>query len=148
MEAHNLHKLETAGFLRRLMSNLYDWLLVLAIMMVVSVPVVAVIDDAIAPGNAFYRLTLALVAAAFFIFFWSHGGQTLGMKAWRLKLVNRDGTAANTKAAAQRFIFACLALLPAGLGFVWLIWDRDKLSWQDRLSKTRVVLLPREKSRR
>jgi uncharacterized RDD family membrane protein YckC len=143
MEAINLHNQQTAGFLRRLMSGLYDWLLVLGVMMVLSVPVVAIIDDAVDPGNIFYRLALVLVAATFFVHFWSHGGQTLGMKAWRLKLINQNGVAPDTATAAKRFIYACMAMAPAGLGFLWVLVDSDKLSWHDRLSQTRIVVLPK-----
>ena len=143
METINLHNQPTAGFLRRLMSGLYDWLLVLGVMMVLSVPLVAIIDDAVDPGNIYYRLALLLIAAAFFVHFWSHGGQTLGMKAWRLKLINENAATPDTATAARRFVYACIALAPAGLGFVWMLIDPDKLSWHDRMSRTRIVVLPK-----
>jgi uncharacterized RDD family membrane protein YckC len=146
METINLHNQPTAGFLRRLMSALYDWLLVLGVMMVLSVPLVAVIDNAVDPGNVYYRVALVLIAAAFFVHFWSHGGQTLGMKAWRLQLLNQEGLTPDTATAAKRFIYACIALAPAGIGFLWALIDSDKLSWHDRLSRTRIVLLPKRTS--
>ena len=146
METTDLHNRPTAGFLRRLLSGLYDWLLVLGVMMVLSLPLVAVIDNAVDPGNVYYRVALVLIAAAFFVHFWSHGGQTLGMKAWRLQLLNQEGLTPDTTTAAKRFIYACIALAPAGIGFLWALIDSDKLSWHDRLSRTRIVLLPKRTS--
>jgi uncharacterized RDD family membrane protein YckC len=144
MEDYDLHNLNSATFLRRLMAGLYDWLLVLGLMMVLSVPLVALLDDAVAPGNDFYRGALLFIAAGFFIGFWFFGGQTLGMKAWRLKLLRQDGTPADLQDAIIRFAAAIVAALPAGLGFVWQVWDKDNLSWHDRWSGTRLVLLPKQ----
>ena len=138
MGTETLHHRQKAGFLRRLLSATYDWLLVIAVMMVLSTPIVATLGDAIRPGNAYYRAGMLLVAFLFFSGFWSHGGQTLGMKAWRLKLRRRDGSVVSLRRAALRFVCAAVSLLPAGLGFLWMLWDKDGLSWHDRWSDTTV----------
>lgn len=145
MEANDLHNYTYASLPRRLMAALYDWLLVLAVMMVLSVPVVALLDDSVTPGNGFYRIALMLIAAAFFIGFWSKGGQTLGMKAWRLQLTQLNGQPVGVQQAAMRYGWALASLLPAGLGFLWQVWDKDRLSWHDRLSGTTIRLLPERK---
>jgi len=145
MVERDLHNQMRAGFLRRLLAALYDWLLILAVMMVLSVPVVALLDDAVAPGNQFYRIALGLLAAAFFTGFWSRGGQTLGMKAWRLRLRNADGNPVDFRRSSARLLYACISLLPAGLGFLWVIWDRDGKSWHDRWSGTELELLPKQR---
>ena len=143
MDSPNLHKLETAGFMRRMLAAVYDWLLVIALMMILSTPVIAILGDAISPANLLYRAAMLLVAVAFFTGFWSHGGQTLGMKAWRLKLRRRDGSPVTLARAGLRFAIASAALLAAGLGFVWMLWDKDGLTWHDRWSDTTVELLPK-----
>lgn len=148
MSPANLHNTEQAGFMRRLMASLYDWLLVLAIMMVASIPIVAVTDDAVSPGSLWYQMGLFTLAAIFFILFWIKGGQTLGMRAWRLRLTdeqNRDVTPAR---AGLRFVCAMVSLLALGLGFLWVILSRDGLSWHDRWSGTRLHLLAKEPGRR
>ena len=71
MSDTNLHNAAPAGLMRRLMAGLYDWLLVLAIMMVASVPVVAVSEAPVSPGQLWYQLTMVGLAASFFIAFWS-----------------------------------------------------------------------------
>ena len=144
MDTPNLHNLQTAGCLRRLTAAVYDWLLVIALMMLLSVPFVALLDDAIRPGNNLYRLGLLLVALVFFSGFWAHGGQTLGMKAWRLQLTTIDGSPVSYGQAILRFLCACVSALPAGLGFWSMLWDADQRSWHDRWSNTTIVLLPKK----
>ncbi len=148
MSRKNLHNPANVTLVKRLLAALYDWLLVLGLMMVVSVPVVAFLGDAIEAGNPLYRLSLLGVAAAFFVGFWSHGGQTLGMRVWRLRLVAGDvtgiATAVSPARAAGRFAAACLSLLPAGLGFWWALVDNRQLCWHDRLSGTYLVQVPKD----
>ena len=133
--------------MRRLLACVYDWLLVIALMMVLSVPFVALRHDSIAPGNNLYRAGLLLIAMVFFSAFWTFGGHTLGMKAWRLQLVTAAGSPVSYRQALLRFASACISALPAGLGFWWLLWDRDRLSWHDRWSGTTIVLLPKKATR-
>jgi uncharacterized RDD family membrane protein YckC len=144
MDEQNLHNLSNAGFFRRTMASVYDWLLVIASMMVLSVPAVALLDDAIQPGNPYYRIGLVVFAIIFFVGFWSHGGQTLGMRAWRLQLVRQDGSAISRRDALKRFGFACISMLFAGLGYLWVIVSKDSQSWHDRWSGTTIKLLPKE----
>ena len=144
MAKQNLHNLSNAGFFRRTMASVYDWLLVIASMMVLSVPAVAMLDDAIQPGNPYYRIGLGLFATIFFVGFWSHGGQTLGMKAWRLQLVRQDGSEISNRDALSRFGFACISMLLAGLGYLWVIVSKDRRSWHDSWSATNIKLLPKE----
>lgn len=70
---------------------------------------------------------------------WRRGGQTLGMRPWRLSVEARDGGAASWRALAIRYAIGTASLLPAGLGFWWAWIDRDRLTWHDRASGTRLV---------
>jgi uncharacterized RDD family membrane protein YckC len=126
------------------MAALYDWLLVLSLMMLTSVPLVAPSNEAITPGNPLYRLALVALAATFFAGFWSRTGQTLGMRAWRLQLTRTDGSAVSFSQGLLRFACACVAAAPAGLGFVWVLFSKDDLSWHDRWSDTRLRVLPKK----
>jgi uncharacterized RDD family membrane protein YckC len=79
----------------------------------------------------------------FFVYFWSRSGQTIGMKAWRLRVQNLDGSLISKKTGLKR-------LLPTLIGFgnFAVLFDRkNKLSLQDRLTQTEVVVLPIEVSR-
>jgi len=76
----------------------------------------------------------------FFGWFWTHGGQTLGMRAWRMRVVDAQGEPINARQAVQRYVLALLSWGMLGLGFVWILFDRDGCSWHDRLSRTYLVM--------
>ena len=142
MVAADLHNRSTPGFFRRLFSGLYDWLLIIALMMVFSVPAVALRDgEPIDPGNPVYRFALVVGITAYFIVFWCWGGQTPGMKAWRLRAVTGDGGAVSPRQATIRFAAACVSVACAGLGLLQVFWNKDQLSWPDLWSDTRLELL-------
>jgi len=131
----------SAPLARRLMAILYDSLLVLALMFVGTVPFVAMsggqqVESSYLP---YQQLTLVIIAWAFFAGFWSRSGCTLGMQSWRLRIVDQNGARPRLMASTIRFFAAVLSWLPLGLGFWWQIWDKDKLSWHDRLSGTRLL---------
>ena len=138
--------MKPASLPRRFGAILYDSLLVLALMFMGSLPFVAVRGgEPVDPGNTPYRLTLVLIAYVFFVGFWAGHGRTLGMQAWRLLIQTPDGTKPGVRHASLRFVAAVLSWMPAGLGFWWQLWDRDGLTWHDRLSGTRLVHYPKEK---
>lgn len=147
MVDYDLHKLPSAGLGKRLLAAVYDWLLVLAIMMVASVPIVAMLDDAIATGNAFYQAMLVIIAGLFFTGFWVRGGQTLGMRAWRLRLISDGGIDVTPATAVLRYLGAWVSFAAAGLGFIWSLFDAEKRTWHDRWSGTRIVVLPKQHKR-
>lgn len=87
---------------------------------------------------------LALIAA-FYCFFWSRGGQTLGMRAWRLKLQDMDGERATLKQCLIRATVGPFALGLAAIGYWWAWFDRDGLCLHDRLSGTCVVVVEKKR---
>lgn len=130
------------GILRRLAAILYDGLLLLALLFVAT----AVITLPLGNPSGFTLLIFQLfvfeiIPLLFFTGFWSRGGQTLGMRAWRLKLVRIDGRKVGWSDALKRHLAALLSLLVFGLGFVWILVDPEKLAWHDRLSRTRLVIV-------
>jgi uncharacterized RDD family membrane protein YckC len=79
-----------------------------------------------------------LIAGAYAVLSWRRGGQTLGMRPWRLRVTDPQGGLAATSLLAKRYAWATLSLLLAGAGFWWAWFDRDRLTWHDRLSGTRM----------
>lgn len=126
---------------------LYDALLVFALlMMIVTVFVAARGGEAVPPlTDPFFRLTLAITIYLFFVGFWTRSGSTLGMLAWGLRVETMDGHPPSWGAASLRFFAAVVSLLLVGLGFLWQLLDKDRLTWHDRISKTRVAYYPRKK---
>jgi len=142
----------TPGLLRRLAAILYDGMVLLGIL-ILAVALVVIPYEQLSgtpfPQDApLHRLALRayllLVIGAFFSYFWVRGGQTLGMRAWRLRVLHDDGEPLGWGDAWRRFAFACLSLAPFGLGLLWCLLDRDGLAWHDRLSRTRPVLVIRK----
>lgn len=74
---------------------------------------------------------------------WRRGGQTLGMRPWRLRVSSIDGAAPAWSRLWIRYAIGTLSLLAAGLGFWWAWLDRGRLTWHDRLSGTRMMRLPK-----
>ncbi|HET6395432.1 MAG TPA: RDD family protein [Pseudoxanthomonas sp.] len=74
---------------------------------------------------------------------WRRGGQTLGMRPWRIRVAAADGGVPARRALWARYAVGTLSLLAGGLGFWWAWLDRDRLAWHDRASGTRLVRLPR-----
>ena len=84
-------------------------------------------------------LALWTVTGAYAVISWRRGGQTLGMRPWRLRVTTVDGAAAPVPALIHRYAVGSVSLLFAGLGFWWAWIDRDRLTWHDRASGTRMV---------
>ncbi len=127
--------------LRRFAAILYDTFLLFAVLWVAALPLPLIAEPV---RRMFWpllatRIYLLAIAFLFFGWFWVHGGQTLGMRAWRLRVVRFDGRALRWKDAALRFLAAGLSWLCGGLGFLWGWFDQDGYTWHDRLSKTRLV---------
>lgn len=135
---------EPASLPRRLGAVIYDTLLLVALLMLGSFLYVPVVGDILpAPlGRALYQIFLLAISFFYFTGFWVRGGQTLGLRTWKLRLVTRDGSSVTWTQATQRFVLALLSWLCLGLGFLWVLVDREKLAWHDRLSGTRLVRLP------
>lgn len=138
---------QNASLLRRFGAILYDALLVIALLILASIPFVAVRGGQIVEpdDNLFYQLCMLLVIYLFFVGFWARKGRTLGMQSWGMQLETDGGQKVNVTTASLRFVAAIVSWLPLGLGFAWQLWDRDGLSWHDRLSRTRLVYYPKIK---
>ena len=140
-------QMKNTGLLRRIGSMLYDILLILALMIIVTYAFIgARSGESVEPDDNFiYQVTLVLVIYFFFVGFWVRSGRTLGMQSWRLQLVDNNGQRPNLTAATVRFFSALISWLPFGLGFLWQLWDKNKLTWHDRISKTKIIYHPKEK---
>lgn len=135
------------GLGRRLAACLYDGLVLFAVLMVAGAAWVALTRAAAPPGDWLFRGYLLAVAALFFCGFWRRG-ETLGMRAWKIRVVAADGRTPGWNRALLRFAAALLSWAALGLGFFWVLVDRERLAWHDRLSGTRLVLRETERESR
>jgi uncharacterized RDD family membrane protein YckC len=79
------------------------------------------------------------VCGIYFTWFWGHGGQTLPMKTWHLRLVDAGGAAVSPKKAFARYLLACVLIPAGGIAILWALVDRDRQFLHDRLAGTRIV---------
>jgi len=130
------------SFIRRFGAISYDAILLFAVWYVATVPVLAIRGGrAIEPGNPWYFAYLLGISYAYFVWQWRRGGQTLGMKAWRVRLCNVTGMEVGWGQASLRFVVALASWGCAGLGYLWCLFDRDGLAWHDYGSGTRLMLI-------
>ena len=135
---------------RRLLSLFYDFWPSLSLWMVVAVPF-TLLDVAINGGNDHHNIApysllgwllwlgCWAVSGLYATLSWKFGGQTLGMRPWRLSLRTIDGRAPGMAMLWKRYAAGTLSLLCGGLGFWWALFDRDGLTWHDKFSATRLV---------
>ena len=144
METSSPDNAAASGLARRLGAIFYDALLLLALLMLGSflyVPIAGIVLPA-PLGRTLYQIFLFAIGFLYFTGFWVHGGQTLGLRTWKLRLVACDGGSVTWPQATQRFTLALVSWLCLGLGFLWVLVDREKLAWHDRFSGTRLIRLP------
>jgi uncharacterized RDD family membrane protein YckC len=128
----------------------YDGLLLVALWFVVTALLLAVSGGHMAdPDRPLWllytlRVSLLLVTFVFFAGFWTNGGQTLGMRAWRLKLTSASGDPVSWKQALWRFAAAIPSIGAFGLGLIWMLLDKERCAVHDRLSGTRLILLAKK----
>ncbi len=126
----------------RLACGLYEMLLVLGVLMLagfVLVPFGTVLNHDEASRHLYTQAWMLLVVTIYFTWFWSHGGQTLPMKTWRLRLCMADGGTVSPQRALARFGLALAGVGIAGLHFAWALVDPEGLFLHDRLLGTRIV---------
>lgn len=140
----------SAGVLRRFGAMLYDLVVVAALLFILTALFLPFTGgEAITPDRSriverIYQVSLLLGVVLFFCVFWTWRGQTVGMLAWRLRVERSDGTFLTWRDALVRLAGAWLSFAALGLGYFWIWIDRDRLAWHDRLSGTRVVVLPKK----
>jgi len=126
-----------AGFARRIAAMFYDAVLILAIF-IISTFLIVPFSGEISAGNIAYPLFLYGEAAVFYIYFWCRLGQTLGMQTWRLRLVSDTGARIDVMTGVLRFAAATVSLLLLGGGFLWALFNRERLMLHDLWSDSHV----------
>lgn len=136
----NTHTYKPASFFRRLAAIFYDSLLAMAILILSTYALLPFTHgQAITSGNHLYQAYLLTLLFFFYGGFWYWRGQTLGMVAWKIKVISLNHSKIRFWQVLIRFITALLSFLFFGLGFFWILFNRDKRTLFDLLSKTKVI---------
>jgi uncharacterized RDD family membrane protein YckC len=133
------------GLFRRLAALLYDAVLLAGVLFASTLAVLPFRGgEAFGPHDPVFSAYLLGVGFLFFGWFWTHGGQTLGMRAWKIRLLATDGGPVSWRQAVIRYVCALISAACFGLGYLWVWFDSRKRSWHDLASGTRIVLLKQE----
>ncbi|NQV70594.1 MAG: RDD family protein [Pseudohongiella sp.] len=143
-----------AGLLRRLAALLYDGFLVAAIWMLIGYSMQFIVGpdtnqlvDGVVQTNPLIDnilfLLMLISSSGFYIWFWTRSGQTLGMIAWRIKLVANDGGLISVRQGIIRFLAAWPSFFMFGLGYFWLTIDANGDAFHDKLSNSKVIVVPK-----
>ena len=128
---------------RRFAAIFYDAIALLAVWFFAALVIVLIRrGEAVKPGEILFSAYLLLTAFAYFGFCWTRSGQTLGMKSWKIVVVDADsGKTISWRNAAIRFAVSLASWAACGLGFWWALFDRSGRTWHDRLSRSSLRAL-------
>lgn len=143
------------GLLRRFAAMVYDSLLLLAVIMAYGALVLVLkllVQGPMADDGRVYEgywgavVFVGLIATivAFFCYFWRRSGQTLGMRSWRMRLVDRQLQPPTLRQCLLRCLLASISLAALGLGYFWRWLDPKGYTLHDRFSGTQLVLLAKK----
>ncbi len=151
-----------AGFVRRLAAMIYDALVATAVAMCAAMVLIVGLVVSLKSGwldlqgyaepnellqqsvlyKSLIQVWVVLWVSVFFLWFWKRGGQTLGMRAWRLRIFSTDDKPVTWSRLVLRLITSL-----AGLGTLLVLFDvKNKLSLQDRVANTEVLKLTKEQN--
>ncbi len=128
------------GLWRRLISMTYELLLLVAVLFIAGLIFHLMFHDTDSPFfKIVFQLYLLSVAGIDLIWFWTHGGQTLAMQTWKLRVISADGKKISMRQAIARYLFAVTSISFFGCGILWALFDRDRQFLHDRLAGTRII---------
>lgn len=143
-------EVKIAGLFHRLAAIVYDGFLITALWFLIAGILVSLNGGEAPPlWVSQYLLFPTLITATvlFNVWFWTHGGQSLGMRAWRIKVVDTTGKPITIIHGIKRCLFSVISLAALGAGYFWMLVDKEKSTWHDRWSNTCVVYIPKGKKK-
>ena len=127
------------GLARRLGAIVYDLILLFAVLLIASLPwAISGIQQGQA-GYLFYVFFIYALIPLYYVGFWVYGGQTLGMKTWKIRVVDLEGHPIGWGKASLRIVCAIFSSIVCGFGFIHALFDNQNRAWHDILSRTRLI---------
>ena len=121
---------------RRSLAFLYDSLLLVSVFFLVTAIALSM-NDGQAIEHFSYKFILFGIGYLFFDWFWRHGGQTLGMRAWKLQLKTQNGAKITRIQTLNRYVSGTFLF---GFTFVFILFSQRKEALHDRISKSFITL--------
>ena len=128
---------QSPGFIRYLAIVTYDALLLIALLFLATALILPLNHgEAFSANQYFFPVYLLSVCFLYYGWFWTHGGQTLGMKTWKVKLQTIDRQSITWRIALKRFFLAIISWGTLGLGVLWKLIDKNQQTFHDNFSET------------
>lgn len=138
----SLSTYKPASLLRRLGALIYDIIILIALSFVISMFAIMINNgQAVPPNNFWLQSALVMSWLSFYCYFFTRGGQTIGMRAWKIKLQRVDGQAISLQLALIRCFLGATSLFFLGIGYIWILFDAQRKALHDRASDTQVLLI-------
>jgi uncharacterized RDD family membrane protein YckC len=119
---------------------IYEFLLLIAVLFIAGFLFHLVYHDTDSPYfRSVFRLYLLSVAGIYLIWFWTHGGQTLAMQTWRIRVISTNGERISIWQSIARYFFAVTSISFFGCGIIWALFDREGQFLYDRLAGTKII---------
>lgn len=118
---------------------IYEFFLLLAVLFISSAFFHLFADPNTSYFRSIHQFYLLFVMGTYFIWFWTHAGQTLAMQTWKMRVVTLEGNRLNTKQAITRYLVAVIGVFFFGVGILWALFDRDRQFLHDRVAGTQIV---------
>lgn len=124
---------------------LYDGVILLGLLVLASAIALPVGDLHKAAFQDFwFTLWLFVVCFAYLASCWRYSGMTVGMRAWRVRLVSPDAKTTSWPRCLLRFFVGIFSLGLFGLGVIWAMFDAQKRSWHDLAAGTLLIRLDKD----
>ncbi|MGA9574577.1 MAG: RDD family protein [Lysobacterales bacterium] len=125
---------------RRLLAMIYDGLVLLALLILASAAALPFGDvHKAALRDLWFTLWLVAVCFAYLGGCWRYGGMTIGMRAWRIRLVAYNGLIISWPRCLLRFLVGLVSLGTFGLGILWALLDSRNRTWHDLAAHTLLI---------
>ena len=125
---------------------LYDGVIMLGLLMLASALALPLGGAGmIAFKDFWFTVWLLFVCFVYLGGCWRYGGLTIGMRAWRVKLVNENETIISWSVCLLRFLTSMVSLAALGMGFFWALFDKKNRTWHDRAAHTLLISTARGK---
>ena len=143
--------LPSAPLWRRLAAMVYDLFNIIGISFLLGAILFFSVAQIFNNGEPVGALPFPVTASYFFIIifffystFWRRKRQTLGMKAWGLRIANelKPQHAMSIGQCMLRIAIGFFSIGLGGVGFGWALWDKQEKTWHDHASFTRIVFEP------
>ena len=132
---------EKAGFRLRVAALTIDEIILITFTYVIFGLIKGYLPSNFQGSLVFIVIFYEIIDYNYYTLFWIFGGQTPGKKILKIKVMKWDGSPLNYKDAFVRYWIWMIGVTLIGIGYFWIVFEKDKRGWNDIVAKTHVIKL-------